>query len=113
MVNSKWIRRFAVWTAALLAAIAAVVVIFDPFYHFHGPLPGMKAVVTKSEYQCIGTIRNFSYDSVLAGSSTAENYNNHWFDEAFSCRTVKAIKSSGTCADLKFYMDEALATHDL
>ena len=62
----------------------------------------MKAVVTKSEYQCIGTIRNFSYDSVLAGSSTAENYNNHWFDEAFSCRTVKAIKSSGTCADLKF-----------
>ena len=50
MVNSKWIRRFAVWTAALLAAIAAVVVIFDPFYHFHGPLPGMKAVVTKSEY---------------------------------------------------------------
>ena len=66
MVNSKWIRRFAVWTAALLAAIAAVVVIFDPFYHFHGPLPGMKAVVTKSEYQCIGTIRNFSYDSVLA-----------------------------------------------
>ena len=113
MVNSKWIRRFAVWTAALLAAIAAVVVIFDPFYHFHGPLPGMKAVVTKSEYQCIGTIRNFSYDSVLAGSSTAENYNNHWFDEAFSCRTVKAIKSSGTCADLKFYMDEAFATHDL
>lgn len=113
MVNSKWIRRFAVWTTALLAAIAAVVVIFDPFYHFHGPLPGMKAVVTKSEYQCIGTIRNFSYDSVLAGSSTAENYNNHWFDEAFSCRTVKAIKSSGTCADLKFYMDEAFATHDL
>ena len=113
MVNSKWIRRFAVWTAALLAAIAAVVVIFDPFYHFHGPLPGMKAVVTKSEYQCIGTIRNFSYDSVLAGSSTAENYNNHWFDEAFSCRTVKAIKSSGTCADLKFYMEEAFATHDL
>ena len=109
MVNSKWIRRFAVWTAALLAAIAAVVVIFDPFYHFHGPLPRMKAVVTKSEYQCIGTIRNFSYDSVLAGSSTAENYNNHWFDEAFSCRTVKAIKSSGTCADLNFYMDEALS----
>lgn len=40
MVNSKWIRRFAVWTAALLAAIAAVVVIFDPFYHFHGSAAG-------------------------------------------------------------------------
>ena len=52
-------------------------------------------------------------DLLLAGSSTAENYNNHWFDEAFSCRTVKAIKSSGTCADLKFYMEEAFATHDL
>lgn len=97
----------------LLFLAAAVVVIFDPFYHYHGPVLGLKAVVTKSEYQCIGTIRNFDYNSVLCGSSTAENYNNHWFDEAFGTKTVKAIKSSGTTADLKYYLDEAFATHEL
>ena len=109
----KFIKIFAAVTAALLLAAAALVLLFDPFYHYHGPLPGLKSVVTKSEYQCIGTIRNFEYDSVMAGSSTAENYNNRWFDQAFGCTTVKAIKSSGTTADLKYYLDEAHATHEV
>ena len=100
----KFIRYFLILSALLLFAAAALVAVFDPFYHYHGPVFGLKAVVTKSEYQCIGTIRHFSYDSVLCGSSTAENYNNGWFDELFGARTVKAIKSSGTAADLRFYL---------
>lgn len=109
----KFINTFAVSAALLLLLAGGLVLLFDPFYHYHSPLPGLKAVVTKSEYQCIGTIRNFDYDSVLCGSSTAENYNNRWFDELFGAKTVKAIKSSGTAADLKFYLDEAFETHDV
>lgn len=108
---SGFIRHFLILSALLLFLAAALVLVFDPFYHYHGPVFGLKAVVTKSEYQCIGTIRNFSYDSVLCGSSTAENYNNGWFDELFGARTVKAIKSSGTTADLRFYLQEAFSTH--
>ncbi len=109
----KFIRYFLILSALLLFAAAALVAVFDPFYHYHGPVFGLKAVVTKSEYQCIGTIRNFSYDSVLCGSSTAENYNNGWFDELFGARTVKAIKSSGTTADLRFYLEEAFSSHEV
>lgn len=109
----RFIRRFLLTAALLLLLAAAAVIIFDPFYHYHGPVFGLKAVVTKSEYQCIGTIRNFDYDSVLCGSSTAENYNNRWLDDTFGAKTVKAIKSSGTTADLKFYLDEAFATHEV
>ena len=107
----KFIRRFVLAAALLLILAAVTVVVFDPFYHYHGPVFGLKAVVTKSEYQCIGTIRNFEYDSVLCGSSTAENYNNAWFDTAFDAKTVKAIKSSGTTADLTYYLEEAFSTH--
>lgn len=109
----KFIAWFLGAAAALLLLAAGLVILFDPFYHYHGPVLGLKAVVTKSEYQCIGTVRSFDYDSVLCGSSTAENYNNRWFDEAFGAKTVKAIKSSGTTADLKFYLDEAFATHQI
>lgn len=109
----KFITAFFSAAAGILILAAGLVFIFDPFYHYHGPWAGLKAVVTKSEYQCIGTIRNFEYDSVSCGSSTAENYNNHWFDEAFDCTTIKAIKSSGTTADLKFYLEEAFATHEV
>ncbi len=113
MDDRKFLKRFGIAAAALMGLAAGAAALFDPFYHFHAPLPEMKAVVTQSEYQCIGTIRNFEYDSVLLGSSTAENYNNRWFDEAFGCTTVKAIKSSGTTADLKFYLDEAFGAHDI
>ena len=109
----KFIKYFLAVAALLLLLAAGLVIWLDPFYHYHGPVLGLKAVVTKSEYQCIGTLRNFDYDSVLCGSSTAENYNNHWFDEAFGVRTVKAIKSSGTTADLKFYLEEAFAARDI
>lgn len=107
-----FLKKFLLSAAALLAVLAGIVLVFDPFYHYHGPVGNLKAVVTKSEYQCIGTLRNFKYDSIVAGSSVAENYNNRWFDEAFDAVTVKAIKSSGTAAELTYYLKEAFAAND-
>lgn len=112
-VYGKFIGWFLAAVVFLLLLAAAAVIAFDPFYHYHGPAFGLKAVVTKSEYQCIGTIRNFEYDSVLCGSSTAENYNNGWFDEGFHAKTVKAIKSSATVADLQYYLEEAFAVRQI
>lgn len=113
MEANRFIRAFLIWACALLFAAAAVVAVMDPFYHYHAPLGGMKAVVSKAEYQCIGTVRNFAYDSVVFGSSVAENYNNRWFDEAFGGKTIKAIKSGAATADLVYYMNEAFASREL
>lgn len=111
--NIRFLRQFAVRTAALLAAVVGVVALLDPFYQYHAPLPGLKAVLTDKEYQCIGTLRNFDYDALLVGSSVCENYNNHWFDEGFDCTAIKAIRSYGATADLCYLLEEACATHDL
>ena len=91
---------FFIQALVLLLAAGLLVVIFDPFYHYHKPIGSMKAVVTKSEHQCIGTIRHFDYDAIIMGSSIAEDYNNHWFDEAFGGTTIKGIKSGGTTVEL-------------
>lgn len=103
----KFMKTFFIAALIMLATAGLLVVLFDPFYHYHKPLGSMKAVVTKSEYQCIGTIRHFDYDSILMGSSIAENYNNHWFDEAFGGTTIKGIKSAGTTVELLYYLKEA------
>ncbi|MCH5259999.1 MAG: SGNH/GDSL hydrolase family protein [Lachnospiraceae bacterium] len=109
----KFIKSFFIRTLFLLAAVIAVVVIFDPFYQYHKPLPGLKAVLTDKEYQCIGTLRTFDYDALVVGSSVCENYNNRWFDEGFDCRTIKAIRSYGATADLCYLLDNAYASNDL
>ena len=107
MNSNRFLKNFICFASAFLLLAAGIVILFDPFYHYHAPLPGLKAVLTDKEYQCIGSLRNFEYDSVLAGSSVAENFNNGWFDEAFQVTLIKAIRASGTTADLNYYLQEA------
>lgn len=109
----KFLKNFTITAAILFIAAAALVLFFDPFFHYHGPAAPLKAVVTKKEYQGIGTIRNFNYDSLLMGSSTAENFNNKWFDEAFDATTIKAIKSSGITAQLDYYLTQAFEEREI
>lgn len=110
---TKFLKRFFCFVLFLLVSVAGIIFIFDPFYHYHAPYLNLKAVLTQKEYQCIGTIKNFGYDSLIMGSSTAENYNNSWFDEAFGCTAIKAIKSSGTTSDLDYYLTEAFSRREL
>lgn len=113
MMERKFLKAFFIRSLVLIAAIIAAVVVFDPFYHYHKPLPGFKSVLNNKEYQCVGTLRNFDYDSLIVGSSVCENYNNHWFDNGFGCRTIKAIRSYGATADLCYLLDIAYESRDL
>lgn len=110
--QKRFIRNFVIQSAMLLVLAGAAVIVFDPFFHYHKPIGSLKAVVTKAEYQCIGTVRNLDYDSILLGSSVAENYNNRWFDEAFGGKTIKGIKSSAATVDLVYYLKEAFAAKE-
>ena len=112
-MEQKFIKSFFIRSIALIVILIAVVVIFDPFYQYHKPLPGLKSVLTDKEYQCIGTLRTFDYDSLIVGSSVCENYNNHWFDEGFDCNTIKAIRSYGATADLCYLLDVAYQNRNL
>ena len=52
--NSKnFIKRLAIAVLVLLAFVGGTVFVFDPFYHYHKPWLGMKAVLNDKEYQCV------------------------------------------------------------
>lgn len=113
MDAKKFLKRFVISACLLFLIIGGIVYLVDPFYHYHAPVKGLKAVVTKPEYQCIGTVRNLEYDSIVLGSSVAENYNNHWFDEAYSCTTIKGIQKSAETVDLLYYLEQSYQGHEL
>ncbi len=112
-MSQRFIRTFLIRSAALMVICIAATIVFDPFFQYHRPLPGLKAVLTDTEYQCIGTLRTFEYDSLIVGSSVVENNNNGWFNQGFDCKTVKAVRTYGATADLCFLMDIAFENHDL
>lgn len=107
MTRSKGLRKFIIIILAELAVLAAVVWFFDPFYQYHEPLGGMKAVLNDRDNQVVGTIRNFEYDSVLVGSSVAENFDSEYLNQYYDCTTLKIIRASGSAADLRYYLDMA------
>jgi len=109
----KTLNRILIIAIIALLMVAGLVILIDPFYHYHKPLPGLKAVLNEKEYQCIGTLKNFDYDAVIAGSSVAENYNNAWFDNGFECTSIKAIRSYGATADLCYFLETAFDNNEL
>ena len=108
MVNKKVFLKKLILLILIVAALTAgIVFIFDPFFHYHKPIRPLKAVLTQAEYQVIGTLRTFDYDSLIAGSSMAENYNNKWFDETFDCTAIKAVKPGANTSDLVYLLEAA------
>ncbi len=112
-MTKKFFKRFAIGSIVLLLLCMGLVILFDPFFQYHKPLPGLKAVLSDKEYQCIGTLKNFDYDSLIVGSSVCENYNNGWFDEGFDCTSIKAIRSYGATADLGYLLDVAFEKQEI
>lgn len=110
MINTNkknFLKKLIIFIFVIASFVAGIVYIFDPFYHYHKPIKPLKAVLTQAEYQVIGTLRTFDYDSLIAGSSMAENYNNKWFDEAFGCTTIKAVKPGANTSDLVYLLEAA------
>lgn len=113
LTGKKALKNFILWVAAGLLLVAGITVLFDPFYQYHGPLPGMKEVLFERESQVIGSIRHFSYDSVLLGSSVVENCDSSYLDNAYGIKTLKVVKGSGSTADLMYYLEKAHEKQDI
>lgn len=113
LTGKKALKKFILWVAAGLLLVAGITVLFDPFYQYHGPLPGMKEVLFERESQVIGSIRHFSYDSVLLGSSVVENCDSTYLDNAYGTKTLKVVKGSGSTADLMYYLGKAHEKQDI
>lgn len=107
MSNKAFLKQLVKYILIFLFLPAVIVWIFDPFFHYHKPIRPLKEVLTQAEYQVIGTLKNFEYDSLIAGSSMAENYNNYWFDELYHCKTIKAVKPGANTSDLVYLLNRA------
>jgi len=112
-MEKKFIKRFAVCSLALALVFIGIVVVFDPFFHYHDAISPLKRVLEERDYQVAGTLDNFDYDAVILGNSLAENFNNSWFDETFNVKSIKAVKAAGYNANLLYYLDRAYETHDI
>lgn len=108
-----FIRNFATISIVLLLLIAGIVILFDPFFHYHAPFFHLDPVQTKHEYQINGVIQHLEYDSLVLGSSTAMNINNTLLDNFYQCKSIKAVGGNASLSLLCQYMEKAYQYQNL
>ncbi len=113
MERKKALKRLAIYILALMFLVGGIVYIADPFYVYHGPLGDEKTVLYNRDYQMPGTVRNFDYDTVILGSSVAENFDSNFINTQYNSETLKIIRASGSVADLLYYMEVAHKENDI
>lgn len=74
-IYKNFFKKFIILSGTFLIIIAALVIIIDPFFHYHGPILGLKRIQTMKEYQVNGILLNTEYNAILAGSSVTANIN--------------------------------------
>lgn len=73
----------------LLTSTALIVILIDPYFHYHKPFANIHYRLNNERYQNDGIAKNFSYDALIIGTSMTENFKTSEFDELFNVHSIK------------------------
>lgn len=103
----KFIIEISFITGILLLFFIIFIVLVDPFYHYHSPIPPVKLIPEKQAYQNGGMARRLKYDAIITGSSMTENFRVSQFNELFNCDTIKLSFQGGRIRNYEMLFDQA------
>lgn len=114
MTDRQFSIKTIAYTLGILALLAAIVFIVDPFVHYHAPYFGLAAAETDERSQMVGMARNLDYETALIGSSMSENFEASWFsDGCFGDSSVKLCLQGAHFADYDVLFKEVCAHEDV
>lgn len=89
MTAKKMAITVLVLLLAMMIAAASLVVLFDPYFHYHAPFSWQTYQLYDQRYQNDGIARNFEYNAIITGTSMTENFSATQCDELFGVNTIK------------------------
>jgi len=110
MNEKKFFIKSICYSLSILVLIALVIIIIDPFVHYHAPYFGLAAAETDERGQQIGVAKNCDYDTAIIGSSMTENFCASWFDDGIiGNNTVKLCMQGAHFDDYERLLKVALS----
>lgn len=102
------IKIFLSVALCLLAGCALLTIVVDPFFQYHAPLDGVSYIIDNQLSQNAGIARNYTYDSVILGSSMTVNFDTLLFEELLDLNTVKLSCNAACPKDIDTMMGQVL-----
>lgn len=109
--HKKWCKLTIGATIVILVLIAGVCVVVDPFFHYHTPLKNLPYTLDNETYQNPGIARHFEYDSLITGSSMAQNFKTSTFKDVLGANAIKVCYSGGRSKDMNTIIEKALRSN--
>ena len=106
--RKKWFRTTSLATVGVLLSILIVMLIVDPYFHFHGPVKGISYRLYSERYMNNGIAKHFEYDAVITGSSMNQNFKTTLMDELFGTNAIKIPFSGAAFEEIKDTLEVVL-----
>ena len=112
MNAKRWLTIFLVLILAAVILTCSLVVIVDPFFHYHAPLSDRFFYTLDNQRSInIGIVRHFDYDALITGSSMTVNFNTSEIDERFGTRCIKVPASGASFYEINNLINAAFDSH--
>lgn len=83
MSRKKWAVSFVVLYMAVMLVIGGLVVLIDPYFHFHAPIEGLSYCLEDVFYINDGVSKHFQYNAMITGTSMTRDFKTQEADELF------------------------------
>lgn len=108
--QKKWFGITLLTIVGVLAGIIVIMVVVDPYFHYHKPIQGISYRLYSERYMNDGIAKNFEYDAVITGSSMNQNFKTTLMDELFGTNAIKIPFSGAGFQEIKNHLDTALSS---
>ena len=105
----KWFLKCLAGLGLLLALTAAIVILVDPYFHYHRPFPFFSYRLYQERYINDGISRHFDFDALITGTSMAQNFKPSQVDALFGTNCVKETFSGAGYQEISENLDRALS----
>ena len=105
--QKKWFWGTLAGCGIVLFLILIVMVIADPYFHYHGKIPGMRYRIYNERYINIGILEHFEYDAIITGTSMNQNFKTSQMDELWGTNAVKVPFSGAGFKEISENLEKA------
>ena len=114
MTAKKWCIGFFIEFFILLTGVLLIAIFVDPYFHYHKPVSHMFYSLNNERSQNDGIIKQFDYDTIITGTSMAQNFRTSEFNEVFGADAIKVCFSGGSYKEINDNIKKAFESgHDV
>lgn len=113
MKSKKWAFSVIGLYFILMCIIAAIMLITDPYFHFHAPMKNISYTMEPGDdiYMNDGIIKNFDYDMIIIGASTTNGFSTSLADELFNAKSIRVTFQGEGFKGTNNSLQTAIDTH--